>query len=109
MASGRKPGHANQISCRASVEVTANFISTSLERGVDDVSRFKTASRETVETVSRSVRSITWLKPGANEIQLPRNGTLLRHFILRLRHAHQPFIEPAHDVLQTLYAVPGLA
>jgi hypothetical protein len=34
---------------------------------------------------------------------------LPRHFILRLRHSHQPMIEPADDVLEPLDAMPGLA
>src|SRR4051812_2996717 len=31
-----------------------------------------------------------------------------RDFVFRLRDAEEPVIEPAHDVLQTLNAVPGL-
>jgi hypothetical protein len=34
---------------------------------------------------------------------------LLRHFVFRLRDAHQPFIEPTDDVLEALDAMPGLA
>ncbi len=32
-----------------------------------------------------------------------------RDFILRFRHALEPMIEPANDVLQALDAMPGLA
>src|SRR5258707_1018694 len=33
---------------------------------------------------------------------------LVCYFILGLRHAHQPLIKPADDVLQSLDAMPGL-
>ena len=37
------------------------------------------------------------------------SALLLRDFVLRLRHSHQPLIEPADDVLEAFDAMPGLA
>ena len=50
------------------------------------------------------------LTPGYFISRLQREDRLRpRNFILRLRHSHQPTIEPADDVLEPLDAVPGLA
>src|SRR5215471_8066037 len=41
-------------------------------------------------------------------LRLHRNFLVRRNLIFRLRHALQPMIEPAHDMLETFDAVPGL-
>src|SRR3954454_5367832 len=39
---------------------------------------------------------------------LDRHFVFRRNVVFRFRNAHQPFIEPAHDVLQAFDAMPGL-
>src|SRR5207253_504538 len=34
---------------------------------------------------------------------------LCRQSVFRMRYAHHPLIEPGHDVLQSLHAMPGLS
>ena len=48
-------------------------------------------------------------KTSASSAVKNQHPQLRRDFIFRFRHALEPMIEPADDVLQALDAMPGLA